>query len=153
MHEFLEYPEKDLTVPAPAQLNQYKNASSAEGPRLDPLVLDLASKGSSNWNKKAAKLFREAFLSLDISDCDDQDLIEATFLTHVDYLKKIYLKQRLDVAGKADATQRAKEKAKYARRKEVLLYIIDIHCLTSRYFSYENAALRLLYSHIRPFLK
>ena len=120
MHEFLEYPEKDLTVPTPAQLNLYKaKKSPVEGPALSPLVLDLASKGSSIWNKKAAKLFAEEFLSLDVSDCEDGDLVEATVLTHVDYLRKVYLKQSLDVAGKVDAAQRAKEKAKYARRKEV----------------------------------
>jgi hypothetical protein len=121
MHEFLEYPENDLTVPTPTQLKQYREKkSSAEGPTLNPLVLDLASKGSSIWNKKAAKLFREEFLSLDISDCEDGSLIEATFLTHVDYLRKVYFKQSLDIAGKVDATQRAKEKAKYSRRKEVI---------------------------------
>lgn len=120
MHEFLEYPEKELTVPTPAQLNLYKEKKSpAEGPTLSPLVLDLASQGSSVWNKKAAKLFGEEFLSLDVSDCEDGGLIEAAFLTHVGYLRKLYLKQSLDVAGKADAAQRAKEKAKYARRKEV----------------------------------
>src|SRR5258708_1807689 len=110
MHEFLEYPEKDLTVPAPTQLKQYKKTS--EGPRLDPLVLDLASKGSSDWNKKAAKLFREQFLSLDISECKDEGQIEAIFLTHTDYLRKLYLKQGLSVAGKADAAQCARDKAK-----------------------------------------
>lgn len=125
MHKFLEYPEKDLTVPALAQLKQYKEKDlSAEGPSLNPLILDLASKGSSIWNKKATKRFREEFLSLDISDCEDVDLIEAIFLTHVDYLRKIYLKQSLDVAGKVDAAQRAKEKAKYARRKEVTLCLV-----------------------------
>jgi hypothetical protein len=122
MHEFLEYPEKDLTAPAPTQLKQYKEKNpSVQGPSLNPLVLDLASKGSSDWNKKAAKLFREEFLSLDISDCEEEGLIEATFLTHVDYLRKVYLKQSLDVARKVDAAQRAKEKAKYARRKEVVI--------------------------------
>ncbi len=125
MHEFLEYPEKDLTVPAPAQLKQHKEKDlSAEGPRLNPLILDLASKGSSIWNKKAAKRFREEFLLLDILDCEDEDLIETIFLTHVDYLRKLYLKQTLDVAGKVEAAQRAKEKAKYARRKEVTLYLV-----------------------------
>jgi len=121
MHEFLEYPEKDLTVPAPAQLKQYKEKGpSAQGPSLNPLVLDLASKGPSDWNKKAAKTFRGEFLSLDLSDCKDEDLIEATFLKHVDYLRKVYLKQSLDIGGKVDAARRAKEKAKYARRKEVI---------------------------------
>jgi hypothetical protein len=111
-------------VPTPARLKQYKEKKSpAEGPTLNPLVLDLASKESSIGNKKAAKLFREQFLSFDISDCKDGGLIEATFLTHVDYLRKVYLQQSLDVAGKVDAAQRAKEKAKYARRKEVILSV------------------------------
>ncbi len=42
---------------------------------------------SSNWNKKAAKLFRKAFLSL-IYWIAKTSLIEAIFLTHVDYLRK-----------------------------------------------------------------
>ena len=150
MHEFLGYPEKDLIAPPPTQLKQYKNNS--EGPRLNPLVLDLASKGSSDWNKKAAKLFREEFLSLDISECKDGALIEAIFLTHVDYLRKVYLKQGLDVAGKVDAAQRAKGKAKYARRKEVIHFTVTVlSVLFLFYSSSENAGLRLLYFHIKTF--
>lgn len=120
MHEFLEYPEKDLTVPTPSQVKKYTEKSpTAIGPGLNPLVLDLASKGSSNWNKKAAKLFEEEFRSLGISECDDKDPIETMFLTHVDYLRKLYVKQRLDVEGKVDATERARQKARYSRRREV----------------------------------
>ncbi len=120
IHEFLGYPEKDLTVPASAQLKQYKDKNSmATGPSLNPLVLDLSSKGASSWNKKAARLFREEFQSLGISECDDEGLIEAIFLTHVKYLQKVYEKQSLGVEGRVDAAERAKHKAQYMRQKEV----------------------------------
>jgi hypothetical protein len=127
MHEFLEYPEKDLTVPPSIQLKQYKEKDpKATGPSLDPLVLDLTSKGASKWNKKAATRFRDEFRSLGISECDDEGLIEAVFLTHVDYLRKLYKKQNLDVEGKVDETNRAKRKAQRARRKEVTCIITAI---------------------------
>ena len=120
MHEFLEYPEKDLAVPASGQLKQYKDKNpTATGPSLNPLVLDLSSKGASSWNKKAARLFREEFQSLGISECNDEGFIETIFLTHVNYLRKLYEKQSLDVEGKVDAAERAKHKAQYMRRKEV----------------------------------
>ncbi len=126
MHEFLEYPEKDLMVPASNQLRQYKEKDpKATGPSLNPLILDLASNGASNWNKKAAKQFTEEFLSLGISECDDEGLIKAVFLTHVDYLRKLYKRQGLNVEGKVDEADRAKRKAQYARRKEVTFMLLQ----------------------------
>jgi len=117
MYKFLQYPEHELAVPPVEQLNRYKSKSpGTDGPTLDPLFLDLASKGSSDWNNAAAKLFVSKFLSLDISDCKDKDLIEAAFLTNVDYLRTFYLKRDMDVARKAIY---ARDKARYARRKYV----------------------------------
>ena len=79
---------------------------------------------------------------LDISDCKDEALIEATFFTHIDYLRKVYHKQSLDIAGKVDAARRVMEKAKYGCRKEVILSLIIIS-------SSENVALRLPYFHMK----
>jgi hypothetical protein len=154
MHEFLEYPEKDLTAPAPTHLKQYREKDPmAACPSLSPLVLDLASKGASSWNKKAARLFREAFRSLDISECDKDELIEATFLTHVDYLRKLYLKQSLDVEGKVDAAQRAKHKARYGRRKEVTFVHFPIGNSFHSLCSSGNDGSRTHFFRINTFLK
>ena len=154
MHEFLEYPEKNLMAPAPAQLKLYREKDPlAAGPSLSPLVLDLASKGASSWNKKAARLFRESFRSLGISECDKEELIETIFLTHVDYLRKLYLTQNLDVEGKVDAAQRAKNKAQYGRRKEVTY----IHSPIENSFHYlcssENDGSRMHFFRFNTFLK
>jgi hypothetical protein len=153
MHEFLEYPEKDLMVPAPNQSRQYKDKDpKATGPGLNPLILDLASNGASNWNKQAAKQFTEEFLSLDISECDDEGLIKAMFLTHVDYLWKLYKRQSLNVEGKVDEVARAKRKAQYARRKEVTFMLLQLR-IVFYYYSSENDSSRLRFSIINTFLR
>ena len=90
------------------------------GPSIDDFRLDLDSKGlASAWNKHAAVIFSDYFLSLGKYTCSDKGLIRKAFMTHLIQLKMQYKKFVNGQAQDAEDYERDMRNARLARRRNV----------------------------------
>ena len=68
-----------------------KRPTSLNGPTQSPFRLDLRQgKHLTPWNKQAAKIFAEVFVSEEDAVCKDKAQIEEKFLAHLKTLHKHY---------------------------------------------------------------
>ncbi|KAG6875108.1 hypothetical protein C0992_005187, partial [Termitomyces sp. T32_za158] len=100
---------------------RYKTTrNDTHGPDIHNLVLDFTTKETvTPWNKRAAELFAEEYVSHEEYSCKDHAQIEKVFFVHINYLGNIYRKA-LEMEDLQDARDREKEKARIMRRR--LLY-------------------------------
>lgn len=120
-----------MRVPTTTELRVFKN-NGRDGPKIDDLKLDLNSSGlRSPWNKEAARLFSQEFLSRQVYDCTDRKLIIKAFLVYLQALRTRYRKQNItrtsDEAAAIDLRDHAKKAARHNRRSYVsIVYLGSI---------------------------
>jgi len=130
MHELMLYPASPLISAGAQNVKRYNRRDpDAVGPGLDPLVLDLSSKGASLWNRIAATLFSEKFQSLGLSTAASKEEIERIFSSHIEQLRAIYAKQNFDVDQRLEAQHAAVNRSRYSRRRQVRLQSVHRFCI------------------------
>jgi hypothetical protein len=105
-------------------LTDFESRVANDGPLADNFRLDLVTGTSrSVWNKRAAQVFRTAFLKCDWTTWKDRKGIEAAFITHIATIRNQYKKQ----LGLNTSSRLAQDKNKAAnrnsRRKTVSSYV------------------------------
>jgi len=139
MHELMLYPASALISASAQNVKRYNRRDpDAVGPALDPLVLDLTSKGASLWNSIAATYFLEKFLSLGLSTTASKEEIERIFSSHIEQLRAIYAKQNFDVDQRLEAQYAAVKKARYSRRRQVCPHFVHLVVYIYRRLSCET---------------
>lgn len=83
---------------------------------------DLRGPPKTKWNRSAARVFVESFLTTD-SSCKDEKVIEDRFFTHLKYLQNVYRKRQLP-----EDEKRSKRKLtnRTERKRQVCLFFLCI---------------------------
>jgi hypothetical protein len=97
-----------------------RTQNKKHGPTINDFRLDFTGSGlASAWNKHAAVLFSEHFLSLNKYSCRDEDLIRKAFMTHLIQLKVQYKNFVNGQEKDAESLEREMQNARVARRRNV----------------------------------
>lgn len=125
--EILDLEESPIKVPTPLQIQVFtKSRKQADGPDLDNLKLNLANKSVVNvWNKRAAAIFAQRFITEAEFGCKDPKAISKAFMSHLKTLQTRYRKalrdeeENADLEYEMDMRMRKVAKARENRRRGV----------------------------------
>jgi hypothetical protein len=98
---------------------EFFERTSEDGPTVSRFRVSL-EKLASSWNKRAGEAFASKFVGLGHYHCQDEAFIQRAFLTHLRYLRRVYLRQQLlqsTICESANEDQR--RMSRNARRRYV----------------------------------
>ncbi|CAG8605338.1 15219_t:CDS:2 [Acaulospora colombiana] len=109
-----------------------KGDASIEGPNSNNFVLDWGTRATTQWTKDCAGIFARDFCSRHKSEpfpllIGKVDLMEVenAFLTHILYLKRLYLKEKVDPIGAAADKGLMDQRSRSFRRRVALMKYHD----------------------------
>ncbi|KIK56773.1 hypothetical protein GYMLUDRAFT_61815 [Collybiopsis luxurians FD-317 M1] len=114
--------KKNLGSVMPKQIEDWKR-KLAPGPKMDNFVLQLDGGKKTPWNKAAAKVFCQDFLSREAYKDYKKTDIEQAFFAHITQLKKDFKKQGApNTPAYQDEQRRSAQRARRLARRTALLH-------------------------------
>ncbi|KAG2004344.1 hypothetical protein CC2G_002905 [Coprinopsis cinerea AmutBmut pab1-1] len=82
---------------------------------------------ANSWNRRAAVVFAQSFVSSGLYDCDDKDAVESQFLVHLIHLGKLFARQgKKNSAAAIKASADARRKSRRDRFEETADFYSNI---------------------------
>ncbi|KZT02933.1 uncharacterized protein LAESUDRAFT_660664, partial [Laetiporus sulphureus 93-53] len=102
-----------------------------DGPSKGNFRLQMTGSLKSRWNKQAAGVFAENFMSIGVSDCQDKSKIECMFATHLATLRSQYRRQLRggEEPSEVDIDREIEEKREHRRRAVSIALQITSTCI------------------------
>jgi len=129
------YNKSPITSVHPERIRKYaKSLRKRDGPTHKDFQLALdrsdadtkaARRDALTWNTRAADVFTKSFLKSELYECQDEELITETFLTHINTLRAQFKagSSQMQATELATATT---ENASVGRRRSVSLFSHDM---------------------------